>query len=417
MTTRNHLNNFVEIDSEIQQDYLNTVDELLEVDHLDFDNVEYLAKLLFCLGRYDESIEQFERILSMKSDDENAITNIGINYFKKNEYETALKYFDRGLEKDCESETLLSYKMLSLEFLNYYVGAIRCGERILKNNPKNTSAVNRLIDYHFRLKNYDECLYYINQIKCYDPYKKALVLYELHRFEECIEASRKIKTAESYRLIAKSYLELNNVVKAVKYMYKSYEKDLNVDTLFEISDIYLEAGEYKKSIYFLKEALLHDDSNAETYSRIGFAYLDSGNWPDAIEYAQKALEISKNVPPAYITLAEAHFQLEPGNLEKPKGIIEEGIRENPDSPELWIKRGDLNFSDDLIEFSRSYEKAMELNTGDYNICFEYVRLLLLAGEVEAAKVWYNQLLLINPLFEKSFEELYDTYDLLKSMSA
>ena len=94
MTTRNHLNDFVEIDSEIQQDYLKIVDELLEVDHLDFDNVEYLAKLLFCLGRYDESIEQFERILSMKSDDENAITNIGINYFKKNEYENALKYFD-----------------------------------------------------------------------------------------------------------------------------------------------------------------------------------------------------------------------------------------------------------------------------------------------------------------------------------
>lgn len=407
MTTRNHLNDFVEIDSEIQRDYLNTANELLEVDHLDLDNVEYLAKLLFCLGRYDESIEQFERILSMKCDDENAITDIGINYFKKGEYETALKYFERGLERDPESETLLSYKMLSHEFLNDYGSAIRCGEQIIRNNSKNASAVKRLIDYHLKLKNYEECLYYINQIE-YDDYKKALVLFELHRFEECIEASRKIKTAESYHLIGKSYFELNNLVKAVKYLYKSYEKDFNVDTLFEISDIYFEAEEYKKSIYFLKEALLHDDSNGETYSRIGFAYLQSGDWSDAIEYAQKALDISKRVPQAYVTLAEAHFQRDLQNLEKPKEIIEEGIRENPDSPELWIERGDLNFNDDLPAFVKSYERATELSPKDYGICLKCVKLLLLAGEVEAAKPWYNQLLLLNPLFEKSFEELQNS---------
>ena len=405
MTTINHLNNFAEIDSEIQQQYSKTADELLEVEHLDLDNTEYLAKLLFCLGRYDESIEQFERVLSMKSDDENVMADIGINYFKKKDYETALKYFDNCLERDLDSESVLSYKMLSHEFLKDYGRAIECGERIIKMNSKNTSAVKRLIDYHLKLKNYDECLYYINQIEYDDKYKKALVLFELHRFEECIEVSRKIKTAESYRLVAKSYLELKNVVKAVKYLYKSYEKDFNVDTLFEISDIYFEAEEYKKSIYFLKEALLHDDSDAETYSKIGFAYLQSGNWSDAIEYAQKALEISKNVPQAYVTLAEAHFLRDIQNLKKPKEIIEEGIRENPDSPELWIERGDLNFNDDLIAFVKSYEKAMELNPSDYHACLKCVELLLLAGEVEAAKPWYNQLLLLNPLFEKSFEEL------------
>ena len=405
MTTINHLNNFAEIDSEIQQQYSKTADELLEVEHLDLDNTEYLAKLLFCLGRYDESIEQFERILSIKCDDENVMADIGINYFKKRDNGTALKYFDNCLERDPDSESLLSYKMLSHEFLKDYGRAIECGERIIRKNSKNTSAVKRLIDYHLKLKNYEECLYYIGQIEYDDKYKKALVLYELHRFEECIEVARKIKTAESYRLVAKSYLELKNVVKAVKYLYKSYEKDFNVDMLFEISDIYFEAEEYKKSIYFLKEALLHDDSNAEIYSKIGFAYLKSDNWSDAIEYAQKALDISKKVPQAYVTLAEAHIQLELGNYEKPKEIIEEGIRENPDSPELWIERGDLNFNDDLIAFVKSYERAMELNPKDYNICLKCAKLLLLAGEVEAAKPWYNQLLLLNPLFEKSFEEL------------
>lgn len=83
MTTGNHLNNFVELDSKIMDELLKTTDELLKVEHLDLENSKYLAKVLFCLGKYDESIEQLEKILSLKSDDEHIMTYIGINHFKK----------------------------------------------------------------------------------------------------------------------------------------------------------------------------------------------------------------------------------------------------------------------------------------------------------------------------------------------
>lgn len=74
MTTNYHLNDFIELDSKILEDLSDTADELLEVEHLDLDNREYLAKALFCLGRYGESIEQFKGILSLKADDEKAIS-------------------------------------------------------------------------------------------------------------------------------------------------------------------------------------------------------------------------------------------------------------------------------------------------------------------------------------------------------
>ena len=104
MTTNSHLKNFVEIDSKTLEELSKTADELLEVKHLDLDNTEYLAKALFCLGKYDESIEQFERILSLKSDDEQAMSNIGINYFLKEDYNTAIAYFNKSLEKDSDKE-------------------------------------------------------------------------------------------------------------------------------------------------------------------------------------------------------------------------------------------------------------------------------------------------------------------------
>ena len=404
MTTNNHLKNFVEIDSKTRKNLLKTTDELLKVEHLDLDNTKYLAKLLFCLGKYDESIDQLKRVLSLNSNDEKVMIHIGINYFKKEDYESSLKYFNKSLERNPNDETALSYKMLSYEFLNDYNNAIECGERILINDSKNTSVIKRLIDYHFELKNYDNCLDYINQIEYEDKYKKILILYKSKRYEECIEASNKVKTANSYYLAGKSYYKLGKIAKAIKYLNKSYEKDLNIDTLFEIIKIYFEVKDYKKSIYFLKKVLIHDNSNIEAYNKIAIAYLDAANWHDAIEYAKKTLEISTKVPQAYITLAEAYFQLEM-SFEKANQILDKGICQNPDSAELWVQKGGINFSYDYFAFKHAYENALRLSPRDCAIYKEYIYLLKLMDEENEAKKYYNQMLLINPLFEKSFQEL------------
>lgn len=404
MTTNNHLNNFIKLDSKILEEHLKTVEELLEVKNLDLDNTKYLADILFCLERYDESIEQLKKILSLKSDDSEIITNIGINYFKNKDYETSIKYFTRSLEKNPGNETALSYKMLSHEFLKDYRSAVECCDEILKNNSRNTSVINRLIDYHYELKNYDDCLDYINQIKYEDKYKKALVLYKLKRYEECIKTTGEIRTAKSYHLAGKSYYKLGNIVKAVKYLNKSYEIDFNIDSLFEIIDIYFEAKEYQKSIIFLKKVLIDDDLNIKANKKIAFAYLESGNWYEAIEYSEKTLEISTKLPEVYITLAEAQFQLEPDNLEKINQILDEGIKENPDSAKLWAEKGGYNFIYNPDTFRQSYEKALSLNPNNITIYKSYIYLLLLDEDDESAKKIYNQMLFYNPLFEENFHD-------------
>ena len=410
MTTINHLNSFEKLESETMENLSRTADELLCVEHLDFDNTEYLANVLLLLGRHDESIEQFERMLLLKEDDKKALAGIAINHFKNKDYKTAIEYLNRGLEIDPEDERILSYKMLSCEFMDEYDKAIRCGEKLLKINPKNKSAIMRLIECHLKAKNYSECLYYLDQVKYYDSYKKALILFEARRYDECIEETRKAKTAEAYHLAGKSCLKLGNTIKAVKYLYKSYEKDPNVDILFEISDIYLEVMDYQKSIIFLNMALAHDEENPETYSRIARAHYKSSNYHDAVEYAEKALEINKKILQAYITLAETYFCMFGMNSEKIIEVIDEGISENPDSAELWAKKGYFYYSnDDLFAFRESYEKAISLNPCDCTIYEKYISILLSCDEIEEAKKQYNQMLLFNPLFEKSFHELESTY--------
>ena len=409
MTTENHLNEFVQINPETRKDLQNTTEELLKVEHLDLDNRQYLASVLFCLGRYEESIEEFERILSMKEKDEKIIADIAICHFKIGNYRSALEYLKRGLEITPESESMLTYEMLCFEFLEDLENAIKTAKKIIKVNEKNEQVIRRIIDYHFRLENYWQCLDYIDSIEYDDHFKKALVLYRLKRYEECIELSRKVKTAESYRLTGRAYRKLGNIAKAAKYLFRSFQKDFNVDTLFEISEIYFEVKDSKKAVYYLKNVLLHDEDNVMACCKIADAYLNSGNWIEAIEYAERALKISKKATKAYITLAEAHLQLNRCDCEKSMEIIENAIAENPDSADLWVEKGDLLFCHDLVESGRAYQKAIELEPTDCSIYVRYIDLLILAGEEEMAKIPYNQLLLINPLYEKSFQELCEPW--------
>ena len=130
----------------------------------------------------------------------------------------------------------------------------------------------------------------------------------------------------------------------------------------------------------------------------------SSKWDDAVDYAEKTLEITRKVPRAYVTLVEATFQ-KTVRYEKPLEIIEEGLRENPESTDLWVKKGEFSYSDDIYGFGKAYEKAISLNPNDCKIYREYIYLLLMCEDDEAAKKQYNQMILYHPLFEKSFEEL------------
>ena len=93
------------------------------------------------------------------------------------------------------------------------------------------------------------------------------------------------------------------------------------------------------------------------------------------------------------------------DFEKAFQVFAEGISENPESFELWMERGGFSYPYDVTAFKESYEKAINLNPRGISIYQEYIYLLLTREEYEDAKRFYNRMLLYNPLFEESFEDL------------
>ena len=71
-------------------------------------------------GKYDEAIQEFQRILDQRPQFYQININIGNTYMKKEDYETALIYFQKVLDKDpSNAEALISSGNCYVELKNY----------------------------------------------------------------------------------------------------------------------------------------------------------------------------------------------------------------------------------------------------------------------------------------------------------
>ena len=220
------LSGFKQFSENPYQDSINFLKEYIEVEPSSEAYFE-LGKALFLNGDYDESIHYLERTDDFKKD-----AYLGLDYYKKRDFESAAEHFMAFL-KQKQNETILTYLMLCHEENGDIENAAICGERLLEINPKKDSIKPRLIDYNFTLKQYQKSLDYINELNDREyRYKKALTLFNLERYDEAISEAKSLKTSEAYKLIARSYEKLNKPSKAVRYMFRSYELDENTETLF-----------------------------------------------------------------------------------------------------------------------------------------------------------------------------------------
>ena len=357
-----------------------------------------LGKALFLNGDYDESIHYLER-----SDDFKKDAYLGLDYYRKRDFESAAGHF-RAFLKQKQNETILTYLMLCHEENGEIENAAICGEGLLEINPEKDSIKPRLIDHYFTLKQYQKSLDYINELndrKC--RYKKALALFNLERYDEAISEAKSLKTSEAYKLIARSYEKLNKPSKAVRYMFRPYEMDENTETLFEIVDFLSKNGEHDRSLHVLRRILEEDPQNEKCLERIVRNYREHGQSHLAVEYCKTLLEVNDKNIEGYVTLADAHYLMK--NLEKSFEIIEKGMAIDSKSVELWRQKAWANYAADHEQFKRDYEEVIRLDPNNTRSYILLIEEYLWDDETDRARRCYERLLLYNPTFSKSFEDI------------
>ena len=359
-----------------------------------------LGKALFFNEDYDESIEYLKKSNDIRSD-----AYLGLNHYKKEDYQNAIMHFKKFL-KENENETILTYLMLSHEKCSDWQNALACGKRLLEINPDNFSIKIDLIDYHFNLEQYEKSLEYLNDLKMVEKcrYKRGLVLFNLKRYQDAIDELKSLKTAKSYKLISKAYEKLDKQTKAVRYLYKAYEIDEDIETLFEISDFLFKGREYEKSIHILKEILYTDPKNEMALEKIAEAYGELHKFHHAITYCETLLEINDKNIKAYETLSNAQFFL--GDIEKSVKSIEKGLKIDSKSAELWNLKAWIDYAiSDFEAYVSDFEQILKLkpNTVEYYIVL--IREFAFENQLDRARKYYERLMFYNPSFKMSFDEV------------
>lgn len=294
--------------------------------------------------------------------------------------------------------------MLAYEKNDNWKKAIDCGENLLEINPNNFSIKCHLIDYHFNLKDYEKSLIYINELGCKKlRYKKGLTLFKLKRYEEAIEELKNLKTIEAYKLISKSYQNLKKPGKAITYLLKVYEKDPNIEILFEISEISLKNGYHKHSISILERILIEEPKNEKVLEKIARNYFELQKFELVIMYCEELLKLNENNFNAYLLLAETYPYLD--NYPKALEYAEKGLKINPESADLWIEKAWALYPFDFEEFIKCYEHALKLEPNNTKNYAKLIWYCAFEDRHDLAHRYYEKLLFYNPAFAKSFEEV------------
>ena len=403
------INGFKEFSENPYVDSINFLNEYIEVEPSSEAFFE-LGKALFFNEEYDKSIEYLE-----KSDDYRSDAYIGLDYFKKEDFENAISHFKRFL-KDNHNETILSYLMISYERVCDWRNAVVCGEELLEIKTNEQSIKVRLVDYHFNLREYQKSIEYMDELNYPKlQYKKGLALFKLKKYEEAIEELKTLNTIESYKLISESYLKLDRPSKAIRYLLKSYEKNPDIEILLEISDISLENQYYQQSLNVLERVLMEDSKNEKALEGMAQSYLSLQKFEIAIEYCEKLLDVNENNIDAYIILSETYYFLH--DLEKALEYVERGLDLNPESADLWLQKAWVRYPNDSEDFKRALKKAIRLEPNATNTYITLINEYLWDDDLENAHKYYEKLLFYNPTFTISFDEITKATRILKKRCA
>jgi tetratricopeptide (TPR) repeat protein len=390
-------------------------------------------------GRNDEAISCYKKIIEKCDDHKTAHGDLGYMYKKTYDYKSALYEFNRQIEISPHSVYYINKGILEKWFENYK-SALEAFQAALKMDPKNAFC-----------------------------YSRVGIIYQMHRnFQEayeCFEKSLELMSPEENEFYnevagwkAKSLVCMFRYDEAVDILYEVWEKNRDIDILYDLTEILVRAGRFKEAEALVKKfisesddkgektyilklmiqlygeegyvdravetyrlVLSMDDTDCRTYAYMARIYAENGRYADARELFSKAVELdSDNNENYYSELIEVIHKK--AGLVKPRceNLVKKATidKKNLKTPREYVKMARL------CRVLRQYDKALEYvnkaismrrcDNCAYCGCFEayYEKGLIYEAlnQLEIAKSCYEKLLTMTGhcgLYERRLKEVSD----------
>lgn len=241
----------------------------------------------------------------------NDFTNQAVEAFNKDDYETALKSFEKILE-------------------------INDIDVVKADNP---DAIDTVIIFNtglaaFNAKDFDKAIKYYGEAAKYG-----------------------YNGARTYSLIAQSYMQKQDTVNAIKSVQEGFEKyPEDNGVLTSMIDLYLKTGQKEEAMKYLQMAIEQDPTNVTYYFAQGTLYESFGEEDKAIESYEKAIELDSESFNAYYNMGALYYN---------KGVKQIEVANAVPANENEKYQAELKKSDEWFEKALPYmEKCNELQPDD-----------------------------------------------------
>jgi tetratricopeptide (TPR) repeat protein/nitrogen-specific signal transduction histidine kinase len=334
-------------------------------------------------GDYDKAIDYLKQAFKIDPEDGYTLDGLGMIYFKKEEYDQAIEWFQRQLNP------IVALTNLSRAYRRKedYDRAIEHAKRVLRKDPESQIALNEL-GINYRLKrDYAESISWFN---------------------ECLEIEPNNK--QSMNGLAITYREMGDYQRAIAQFKETLERHpKEKESLDGLAITYREMGNYPQAIACFKEELAWYPDNIHGRDGLGRTYRKMGRYALAIDWFKETLDLYPDNIQSINGLALTYREM--GDYEQASTNFKKALANSPKNKYslngLAITYCEIG---DYEQAIARFQEALALypeNKGLLNgLAITYREM----GDYAQAITGFEKILALEPDHEYALKELALTYD-------
>ncbi len=303
---------------------------------------------------YDKAIKLLNEALKINSKYVKAYVVLGDVYLAKGNGTEAIKNFQSAIDINGNDPEPMTRKAKVYILIGNYPEATSLLNEAIKIDPSYSPAYNELAELHAIMKNYVKAAEYYSQhieaseISLEKQKRFASILYMNKEYDKTINIlkdvlSKEPDNASSIRVIAYSYLRLDDVENSKSYFQKLFEMP-SVDYLptdYEnYADLLSKTGNDSLAIEYLYKIVELDSTRKDVYGEISILYFKHKNWNGVIS----ALELKGTLTAQeYFDLGKAYYFIQ--EYTKADSAFSMLVKKVPDLAiaYFWYARVKTNF--------------------------------------------------------------------------
>jgi tetratricopeptide (TPR) repeat protein len=276
--------------------------ELGQRSQTEFEVLARVIQLYVDHKKYDEALVVLNGMLHAAPDNSDIHHILGIAYYSKNDYDSALRHFTKVMPKSRFYQDAVVHSAYIYQEKGEAQKAIKYLNQAIVNQPKNTEFRYYLGTFYEDLENYAEAEKYIKQAIDLEPdnpryyFRLGVVYDKWNKKQASMQTMRKVisldpKHANALNYLGYTYADLGqNLDEAERLIKEALKYKPNDGYITDsLGWVYFKKGEYEKAIKYLKMAIELVPDDPIMLEHLGDAYLKVNDRANALKYYQKSL--------------------------------------------------------------------------------------------------------------------------------